>query len=92
MIRHTDDSKRQTAYILRTKLKLLNVIIMVTYVTAVAGEKSRDEELAYADEYRNIIGTPKSDCTEFKSKTTYLLGLQLNTSRNQTISDASIGR
>jgi hypothetical protein len=40
-------------------LKLSSVIIMVTYVNAVAGDKSgEDEELVYAGEY---LDTPKSD-------------------------------
>lgn len=45
--------------------KLFNVIIMVTRVNAVAGDKSReDEELVYAGEYLDVTGSPKSDYTK----------------------------
>ena len=40
-------------------LKLL-IINMVTHITL--GDKSRDEELANADEYLDITRTPKSVC------------------------------
>ena len=40
-------------------LKLL-IINMVTHITP--GDKSRDEELANADEYLDITRTPKSVC------------------------------
>jgi hypothetical protein len=43
-------------------LKLFSVIIMVTPVTAVGGDKSREvDDLIYAGEYMDITRTPKSD-------------------------------
>jgi hypothetical protein len=46
-------------------MKLSSVITMVTPVTAVTGDKSQeDEELVYAGEYLDIVGTPKSDYTK----------------------------
>jgi hypothetical protein len=50
-------------------MKLFSVIIMVTPVTAVTGDKSlEDEELVYAGEYLNVTGTPKSDTKNLKAR------------------------
>jgi hypothetical protein len=46
-------------------LKLSSVIIMVTYVNAVAGDKSgEDEELVYAGEYLDITRTLMNNYTK----------------------------
>jgi hypothetical protein len=60
----SSDTAHNDIYILDI-LKLFSVIIMVTHVNAVVGDKSgEDEELVYAGEYLDITRTPKSDYTK----------------------------
>ena len=46
-------------------MKLFSVIVMVTPLTEVAGDRSQeDDELAYSGEYLDITRTRKSDYTK----------------------------